>query len=108
MPDPLAPPDDALRLRLAALEARPPTGRRPRAPETADARLVARACAALGLTRGELAGRLGVAQSILSRANGPAGLAEHHRERLRAWLAGGKDAADEAPVRKTKATRKSF
>lgn len=107
-------PDDPatiadLHARIAALEARAPAGRRPAAPETPDARLVARVCAARGWTRGELAERLGVVQSILSRANTAAGLAECHRERLRGWLAGGGEGAGSAgDVRKTKATRKSF
>lgn len=56
------------RIALALLRGRERPGRAPDEPTTEDGRLVARACAVLRITAGELAVRAGTGAAVLSRA----------------------------------------
>ncbi len=78
-------PEEEARSLLPFLRARGKAGRRGAAPTTADGRLVARACARLGLTAAALAERIGVHETMLSKArNGT--LVKKHREAIKALL----------------------
>lgn len=95
----------ALRARVRALEEdaakRKTLGRPPKKPSSPDGKLIANVCRHLRLRRRELAVRLGVVESLLSRVNSPTApkpLAERHRAALRAMLiAGGKPGEQPLP-----------
>lgn len=92
---PMTEPAEVAELRASLAEAqqrlaaRPATGRPPHRPKTAAARLIARVMKLRGITKSALAAELGVSTSLLSRANTPAGLADHHQAALRAMLPDG-------------------
>ncbi len=74
----------ALEVELAAERARPRPGRAPKEPIDERGKLVAAACRALGVSRGQLAERLGIARARLS----PSGtFPAARREALMAQLA---------------------
>jgi hypothetical protein len=81
-----------LEAELAALRNRPRTGRPPKAPASEDKRLILQVTARLGVTQADLAQRLGVDPSKLSRAN-DVPLPEGLRARLRAMLGAEQEAA---------------
>lgn len=79
--------EEAARVALPLLRSRAVPGRPALRAGSPDGRLIAQACKALGLTRRQLAVRLGTGEAVLSRASREGGaLPSGHADRLRAWI----------------------